>query len=58
MGCTMAKKVFMARGMCVLLMVMMVTHAANGDKSAMIAFAFCLRECLMEMSVTYSCISC
>jgi hypothetical protein len=58
MGSSVAKKVFVAFGMCVLLMATMVTHAANGDESAMIAFAYCLRECAMEMSVTYFCILC
>jgi hypothetical protein len=55
MGRSVAKEVFVAGGMCVLLKATMVTHAANGDKSA-IAFTFCLRECGMEMSVTYFCI--
>jgi len=56
MGRSVAKDVFVAGGMCVLLKATMVTLAANEDESAMIACAFCLRECTMEMSGTYFCI--
>jgi hypothetical protein len=58
MGHSAAMEVFVAGGMCVLLKATMVTPAANGDELAMIAFAFCLRDCAMEMSVTYFCILC
>ena len=57
-GHSVVMEVFMVGGMCVLLKAAMVMPAANGDELAMIAFAFCLRECTMEMSVTYFCILC
>ena len=52
MGRSVAKEVFVAGEICVLLKAATGMPATDGDKLTKAAFDFCLCQCVMEMSVT------
>ena len=49
----MAEEVFVEGEMCILLKAATGMPAADGDKSTMAAFDFCLCQCIVKMSVAY-----